>query len=314
MFLTPKEFDVWSKGSPNVIYEHSFRIRRYRPNLHDLRHRSEPQGLTTNSFGLVGPEISLQKPPLTRRVALLGDSLSQGWGTDQNRSYVRVLENRMNASPAGAGSQRFEFLNFSVGGYCLTQMLDVAEEDVSRFEPDVYLLALTEQGAFRNWAEHLTWMIRLGIDPKYDFLRETVRQSGASATDSPLVILGDLAPYRIPVIRGIFERIQARAARDHAAFIVLLVPSLEDGDMNQKRFTGMRELLASLDIPVVDLLDTFSGFLDMEPFRINPFDVHPNSQGHRVIAENLYAKLQARPDLWKALVGQAAAPVRQPAF
>jgi lysophospholipase L1-like esterase len=252
---------------------------------------------------MLGPERSLRKPAHTRRVAVLGDSLAQGWGIDQNRSFVPLLESRLNAAQAGGASQRIEVLNFAVTGYDLTQMLDVAEEDVPRFEPDVYVLALTELAVFRNWDEHFAWMIHLGIDPKYDFLREIVRQSGASRSDAPLTLLGKLAPFRIPAIQGILERIGARAARDHARFLVFLVPSLEDGDTIEVRFTGIRELLASLQIPVVDSLDTFRGFLDVEPFRINPFDVHPSQQAHDMIAENLYAKLRARRELWAALTG-----------
>jgi lysophospholipase L1-like esterase len=297
MYLSPKEFDVWAQGKPANIYNRTFRIKRFRPNLDKFLHASQPQGLTTNSFGFLGPERSLQKPPHTRRAAVVGDSLAQGWGADQNRSFVSLLEKRLNAS------QPFEVLNFAVGGYGLTHMLDVAEEDVPRFHPDVYLLALSELPLFRNWDEHLAWTIRLGLDPKYDFLRDTIRRAGVSQKDDPMVILGELAPYRIFVLRNCLERMKARAARDGAPFLVILVPALEEADMTEMRFAGIRELLASLQIPVVDLLDTFNGRWDIESLRINPYDVHPNTRGHAMIAENLHAKLRARPDLWTALTG-----------
>jgi lysophospholipase L1-like esterase len=305
IFMNEREFDVWSKAAQDVIYDRTIRMRRFRPNLTELHNSSQPQGLTTNSFGFLGPERSLHKPPNTRRVAVLGDSVAQGWGVDQRRSFVSLLEDRLNAERPAGLSHRFEVLNFAVTGYELPQILDVAEEDVPRFEPDVCILALTELAVFRTWDEHLAWAIRLGIDPKYDSLRETISRSGASRDDGPLVLFGKLAPFRIPVVQAILAEMKLRALRSQVPFLVVLVPSLEDGGMSRKRFSGIPELLASLNIPVVDLQDTFDGILDLEPLRINPFDVHPSARAHAMILENLYAKLRAQPDVWTALVGTA---------
>jgi hypothetical protein len=216
------------------------------------------------------------------------------------------LEDRLNATRPAGLSPRFEVLNFAVTGYTLTQILDVAEEDAPRFEPDCYILALTELAVFRTWDEHLAWAIRLGIDPKYDFLRETVRRSGASRNDGPLALFGELAPFRIPVIQAILAEMKLHATRSEVPLLVVLVPSLEDGDMSRKRFSGIPELLASLNIPVVDLRDTFDGILDLEPLRINPFDVHPSARAHAMMLEDLYMKLRARPDIWADLVGTAS--------
>jgi lysophospholipase L1-like esterase len=313
MFMDRKKYETWSKGFRDRIYDRSFRLVRFRPNLDRLVDGSEPQGVTTNSFGLLGPERSLRKLPNRRRVALFGDSVAQGWGTDQSRSWASLFENRLNSIRPGGTLQQFEVLNFAFPGYSLTQMLDVAEDDAPKFEPDVYMLALTELPVFRIWNEHLICLVRLGIDLKYDFLREIVRQAGAESGDDPNVLLGKLAPYRIPVIRGALAKMKLCAERDHVPFIVILVPSLEEGGLSRKRFDGIHELLASLDIPAIDLLDTFDGVQDQERLRINPADVHPNAVGHTMIFENLYAKLQRRPELWATLIGKGAARATQAA-
>ena len=54
---------------------------------------------------------------------------------------------------------------------------------------------------------------------------------------------------------------------------------------------------------MVDLLDTFDRFLNPAPLANYAGDVHPNPQGHALMAENLYKKLHAQPDAWAALVG-----------
>jgi hypothetical protein len=288
------------------LYDRSFRIVRNKPNLNMQR-----DGVATNSFGLIGRECSLRKTANTRRVALLGSSLSMGLGIDPSRTFGSLLEDRLNTTRAAGVSQRFEVLNFSVAGYQLPQMLDTAIEDAPRFEPDVYMLDLNEVGVFRNWDEHLVWLIQLGIDPKYDFLRQVVRQSGASSKDDSVTLFSKLAPFRIPVVREMLAEMKSNAERHHASFLVVLLPSVEEGGLPTKRLSGIRELLASLDITFVDVLDTFDGMANVESLRIEPTDVHPNARGHAMIFENLYTKLQAQPEAWSALVGSAPQAVQR---
>src|SRR5579872_2136884 len=104
-----------AKTTAHRIIDRSFRIVRLKPNLKGW----------TNSFGFVGPEYSLRKPLKTRRVALLGDSLTQGLGATLNRSYPELLEQRLNATRAGGPDHRFEILNFAAAGYQLTQIFDI---------------------------------------------------------------------------------------------------------------------------------------------------------------------------------------------
>jgi hypothetical protein len=281
------------------IFDRSFRVFRFKPNLtweHDL--------VTTNSFGMVGAECTLEKPAGTRRIALLGGSLSSGHMVHADQTYGTLLEKRLNEDHAAGPGERFELLNFACVAYTLTQVLDVAVEDVPRFHPDVYLVDVNELGVYRQWDRHLVQVIQQGIDPKYDFLRETIRLAGASATEDPLVLHGKLAPYRIPVLREVLLRLRDAVARQNASLIVILVPSIEVGDLSKNRVEGIKGLLASLHITVVDLLDTYDGFLDTAPLAAYRGDVHPNARGHALIFQNLYAKLRARPDVWKVLTGR----------
>jgi len=287
-------------GSMDKIYrfDRSFRVFRFKPNL-----TWERDLVTTNSFGMVGPECSMQKPAGTRRIALLGGSLSSGHMIHANQTFGALLENRLNELHLGEPGRRFEVLNFACVAYTLTQVLDVATEDAHRFNPDVYLVDINELAVYRQWDRHLVQVIQLGIDPKYDFLRETVRQAGASSNDDSLILHGKLAPYRLPVLREALSQLKADVARHNAALIVILVPSVEAGDLSKRRVAGMQGLLASLNITVVDLLDTYDGILDTARLAAYRGDVHPNALGHSMIFRNLYAKLRAQPYAWKALVG-----------
>ena len=165
---------------------------------------------------------------------------------------------------------------------------------------------VNELGVFRQWDRHLVQVVQRGIDPKYQFLREVLRQSGASAGDDDLTLYGKLAPYRMQVLRETLVELQSAVARRHAALIVILVPSIEAGELSKRRVQGIRPLLASLHITVVDLLDTFEGVLDTARLAAYRGDVHPNAEGNAMLFRNLYAKLRAQPEAWAALMGSAA--------
>jgi hypothetical protein len=284
------------------IFDHSFRIFRFKPNL-----TWERDGVTTNGYGLIGPECSLQKPPSTRRLALLGSSITSGHMVHANQTYGALLEKRLNEVQPNGPSQRFEILNFAVVSYTLPQILDVAVEDVPRFDPDGYLIDVNELSVALEWSRHLVQITQLGIDPKYDFLRAILRQAGVSKEDDSAIIRAKLAPYRIPVLRGVLQELKANAARHHASLILLLVPAVEPADMSRRRIQTIREVLDSLDVPVVDLLDSYDGILNRAPLAAYAGDVHPNARGHALLGENLYRKLRAQPDAWAALVGSETA-------
>jgi len=282
----------------NYTFDHSFRIYRFKPNLtweHDL--------LTTNSFGLVGRDCSERKPAHTRRIALLGDSVAAGHMVRANQIFGALLEDRLNSEHAAGLPEHFEVLNFATIAYTLPQILDVSKDEATRFDPDVYMLALTELAVFRSWDRHLVQLIQSGIDPKYGFLREALRQAKVSQTDDALTLYAKLAPYRMPILREAFVEMKANAMLNHASFFVVLLPSVEAGELSKKRFDGIPQLLTELGIPFVDVLDTFDGIPQTGSIAAFPGDPHPNAQGHAMIYKNLYAKLRARPEIWNGLVG-----------
>jgi lysophospholipase L1-like esterase len=291
------------------VYD-SFRI--YRPKL-NTKNLSEWEGpaIPTNNFGYVDRTWSLQKPHGTWRVALLGDSVTEGFGLNPpSQRFGNLLENQVNAVSAD-GSRRFEVMNFSVAGYRLSQILDVAEEDAPRFQPDTYVLALTELSVFRGWDTHLVDLVALDSDLKYGILRQIAARAHTSPADDDNTLHAKLAPFRMTALQEILLLMKSNAERHHAQFVVLLVPSLEDADLIHRRFEDIPPLLQSLGITTVSLLDTFDGISDVLPLLNGREDVHPNALGHAMIARNLYAKLRMQPKACAALAGDNADVCKQ---
>jgi lysophospholipase L1-like esterase len=92
-----------------------------------------------NSAGMRGPEVSLQKPVGTYRIALLGDSYIEGVQVPFEQTVGEVIARRLSelrGSPV-------EVLNFGVGGYGTSQELLTLQHTVWKYSPDLILLAVT---------------------------------------------------------------------------------------------------------------------------------------------------------------------------
>lgn len=89
--------------------------------------------LRTNPLGLADREYSLQKPPGTYRVVVLGDSFTMPAGVKQADAWHTLLENSFNRNSAG---RKYEFINFGVAGYSLDQDLATLEYRALKFSAD----------------------------------------------------------------------------------------------------------------------------------------------------------------------------------
>jgi hypothetical protein len=300
-------------GSTTFIPD-AYRLRRLRPNMANVTDWIATD-TPTNRFGYIGPEWSFAEQPDTRRIAILGDSVTAGFGVNMNQSFVSLLANRLDETAASQGSaQRFEFLNFAVPAYHLTQMMDVATHDVPQFHPDVYMVPLTALSVYRSWDSHLIYLVQSGVDVKYDFLREVIARAHARQSDDQATLTAKFAPYRMSVIRQALSIMKANAEQNHAQFFVVLIPAVDDGDLPSQRFEGIPDLLSSMNITYIDLSHTFAPLLDRQSIRLSRADVHPNPLGHSMICESLYEELRADPEAWSKLVGPAFGADQQSGF
>ncbi|MEP6687657.1 MAG: SGNH/GDSL hydrolase family protein [Gemmatimonadales bacterium] len=92
-----------------------------------------------NHDGMRGPDIPLEHPPGTLRIALLGDSFIEAFEVAFDSTVGQVLARRLSALRGAP----VEVLNFGVGGYGTTQELLTLRAQVWKYTPDLVLLAVT---------------------------------------------------------------------------------------------------------------------------------------------------------------------------
>lgn len=96
----------------------------------------------TNAFRLRGPETTLEKPAGTKRILVLGDSLTFGSGVNDEDTFARQLETLLNARPAAArGGVTWEIINGACASWGTAHHLVLLDHLALKFDPDVVLMA-----------------------------------------------------------------------------------------------------------------------------------------------------------------------------
>jgi hypothetical protein len=93
-----------------------------------------------NSQGFRDRERSVQKPPDTLRVAVLGDSFTEALQVPLEDTFASTAERELAGCP-GMGGRRVEVLNFGVSGYGAASELLLLRGRVWAYQPDIVVLA-----------------------------------------------------------------------------------------------------------------------------------------------------------------------------
>ena len=139
------------------------------PAFRFLRHASYPSGMITNNFGWRGPDLALNKPPRTIRLAFVGASTTVGaHGTPG--SYPEFLGVWLNLWAKARGLDvRFEVINAGREGISSDSIAAIVEQEVMPLEPDmVFYYEGANQfwpGDFIEWPDRQT-LGRPEVDPR----------------------------------------------------------------------------------------------------------------------------------------------------
>jgi lysophospholipase L1-like esterase len=288
-----------------------FLIYRPRPSL-DLRDpRFNNVRYVTNSLGFADRDYPYERLPRSRRVVFLGDSLARALGVEPGHGFEALLEDDLNAHATAGEFDRFEIINMGVPGYRITQVVDVALEVAPRFKPDAYVLVVSWLTVGRKWGLHLAQLVDEGVDPKYDFLRQVVRDADLKKGDSSAISQAKLARFMEPAMRWSLRQIKAKAEQDNAAFAVILMPHLKGIGSYDGLFNPIRSMLRSENIETIDLLGVLD---DVDIATLDVGDgLHPNAAGQRMIFEALSRRIAETPSLARIFgVPVSTAPVSAP--
>jgi hypothetical protein len=255
--------------------------------------------VTLNSHGLRDKEISYEKPAGERRILLLGDSVTFGWGVSDGEPFADRLEELL----AARTRPRWEVINAGVNGYNAQQEATYFRSEGIRYQPDIVLLTfldndldavidpnVTTWRRYPSWPESLPEAFSRLRSLSYTFQATQMflraRQLGAQRTGeiqegSGRGITGDPRwPAARTHLQEIAELCRARGIR----FMVLTFGNVDP---------GLHSELASLGIRSLSLGDAFARVPQGDVY-VSKVDPHPSPAAHRAIAEFLFDELSSR--------------------
>lgn len=94
-----------------------------------------PWVVETNRWGFRGPDLEIEKSPGLTRIAMLGDSVTDGFCVDNNATFPAMV-----AATLLRKGVRAEVINAASGGASIDRELAVLRDAVSRFSPDIAVL------------------------------------------------------------------------------------------------------------------------------------------------------------------------------
>ena len=92
--------------------------------------------LTINSKGLRDRDYPSEKPAGVKRILVLGDSYTWGYGVADTEVFTEVLEERLASSPT-----RWEVINTGVSGWGTDQQYLFFKQEGIQYDPDVVVVA-----------------------------------------------------------------------------------------------------------------------------------------------------------------------------
>ncbi len=269
--------------SPNIAHEH-------RPGAHAFLMGVD---VAINSHKLRDREIDFAKPAGIRRVLMLGDSLTFGWGVPAEATTSRLLEKALNAS----GDKSWQVINAGVGNYNTAQEVAYFMREGHRYDPDVVVLNYFINDAeptphrrtnlFSEWSYAYVYLMgRLDILGRQAFGMK-------DWADYYLGLYGDDRPGWQAAIKSI-EALAAFCRARQIPLVIVHYPELHD--LKNYRFAGVSNALKGLadrvGVRFVDLLPAVKGE-DEAGLWVTPTDAHPNARANQMFVKALAPAIAA---------------------
>ncbi len=267
-----------------------------------------------NSFGFRDYEWSMPKIKGVYRIMCLGDSLTFGNAVRGEDTYPKVLEAQLRSINAN-----YEVISTAIGGWATFIELDFLKAEGMKYEPDAIIIGfymndfsirsdvsvnLTEEG---RWDARPLWLKWLPY--KYIFiikrsalityLRDRIDTLLHGETDFNTLLLKNRINLdnedSIQATYHYLSEIKKLCDERGIKCILASIPAINyfwfpRGSV--KYMDHLKKFCESQGIEFIDLAEGFWKFEDTNKFYMYPWDNHLNPAGHKLVADQLFARLR----------------------
>ncbi len=293
-----------------------------------------------NAYGLRDREYALEKPLGTRRIVVLGDSITFGNHIAQHETYVEQLEAIYAKKDAPV-----EVINLGFGGYDPLQEVATLADVGLQFQPDLvivgfcvndigvasgnldYILKLKTYGATPLYRLRLAQWVRVQVDRiqlgeallaanKAEQFAKVYGDYSADVTNDPVLMAwrhqlnqfnhGEHAfsysrlygnTVNLGRIRYAFEQLGDMSKQQGFPVLVMLVPYLDDAPVKREAWQTAYRMIEHealrMEFAVWNAYPAFQEYgFERLPRRRGDY-IHPNPEGHRLMAEGLAGQIDS---------------------
>jgi lysophospholipase L1-like esterase/tetratricopeptide (TPR) repeat protein len=271
-----------------------------------------------NALGYRGPDVPRERSPGALRVVCTGDSSTFGLGVPEERAWPFVLQRLLQAA---TDAVRVELIDAGVPGYTSLQNRVQVERDLLALRPDVLLwlpmghnddarvAGRDDRQALRFRRGPWFLLSRLALASALGLRLDTATPADAGAAVDALAA-GHLLRPRVP-LADFEDNLRAVAAACRAAGVplVLLAPPHDEPVRRERPNERAAEevvvrVARELGLPLADPRAALDA---LAPRPLYTDTVHPNADGHALIAWSAFATLAREVALpWPAPAGDFA--------
>lgn len=244
-----------------------------------------------NSHKLRDYDYDFVKPAGVKRVLMLGDSLTFGWGVRFEETTAKLLESRLNAKEG-----KWQVINAGVGNYNTSQEVAYFFNKGYRYQPDVVVLNYFVNDAEPTPARKAHPL--LGWSYAYVYLKGRLDVLGRQAfgmkswADYYLGLYDEGQPGWQAAVNSL-DKLAAYCRDRGIPLVIANYPELHD--FKNYRFIKvgdkLRHIVSRSGALYVDLLDAVRD----EPAHtlwVTPADPHPNGRANRLFAIHLLPAIE----------------------
>jgi hypothetical protein len=254
--------------------------------------KGEFKGATVeiNRWGMRDRDYELVKPDNTIRIAFLGTSHVFGSGVDNDSTFESILERRLNERAGNTSALRYELLNFARGGMVPVHQPYILRDVALEFQPDILVYVGHWQDATRI-AQRLARYVKRGIEmpaPVAAFIGE----AGVTADMNLFSIEQRLRPFGEAMLRWAYKEMVATCRANGIAPVYVLLPMTYQ-NLTSRNVSDDIALAKDAGFVTISLADAYRGYRTKD-LEIASWDDHPNTLGHKLIAQALIREFDAQ--------------------
>ena len=218
------------------------------------------------------------------RIAVLGDSLTFGWGVEKEDTFEVLLEEMLSET------RPTEMINFGHGNYNTEQQVNLFEEKGLKYNPDkVVVFFFINDAEVTPVRSKWAWVSKLrSVTFIWSRVRGLLTRSDSGQTFESFYsnLYEDDQPGFI-ALKEAFLELQGITEERGMELQVIMLPELHNlvDYPFSAEYAKVGKFLEENGIQYIDLTDQFSGYEDAVGLWVAPDDAHPNALAHRMIAE-----------------------------